>query len=234
MGDELVQNLRRIREARSISQADLARRAGISRVAYGAIEAGRSRPRVDNLLRIAAALGVRLEQLLAPPPPALRAIRLRAPARMIRRQQVLIEVGGWLERYAELEGVLGDHVPYRLGGAARKLARMPPGPERARVAAALVRKELGLGEDEGIRDLCGLLEERAGVKVLPIERASDTFFGLSVGSEGGGPAVVVNTWERIAVERWIFTAAHELAHLLLHPDAYAVEQTEEDPDEEVE
>ena len=30
----------------------------------------------------------------------------------------------------------------------------------------------------------------------------------------------MNTWDRISVERWIFTAAHELGHLLLHPAEY--------------
>ena len=48
----------------------------------------------------------------------------------------------------------------------------------------------------------------------------DSFFSLSVGQRDGGPAVVVNTWDRISVERWIFTAAHELGHLLLHPHEY--------------
>ena len=27
-------------------------------------------------------------------------------------------------------------------------------------------------------------------------------------------------WDRISVERWIFTAAHELGHLLRHPSEY--------------
>jgi Zn-dependent peptidase ImmA (M78 family) len=57
--------------------------------------------------------------------------------------------------------------------------------------------------------------------------ASDDFFGLSVGESDGGPAVVINTWERISVERWIFSAAHELGHLLLHVGAYEVAQREE-------
>ena len=42
----------------------------------------------------------------------------------------------------------------------------------------------------------------------------------------GGPAVVVNTWDRISVERWIFTAAHELGHLLLHPSEYRRDATD--------
>jgi len=36
------------------------------------------------------------------------------------------------------------------------------------------------------------------------------------------------------VERWIFTAAHELGHLLLHPDSYDVDKTDENEAEEQE
>jgi Zn-dependent peptidase ImmA (M78 family) len=79
-----------------------------------------------------------------------------------------------------------------------------------------------------------LLEERGGVKVFAMPLASDAFFGLSVAKEDGGPAVVVNAWDRISVERWIFTAAHELGHLLLHLGAYDVAKTDESRDEEEE
>ena len=50
--------------------------------------------------------------------------------------------------------------------------------------------------------------------------------------EDGGPAVVVNTWERLPVEHWIFSAAHELAHLLFHLQAYSVDEESEDKDQE--
>jgi len=59
-------------------------------------------------------------------------------------------------------------------------------------------------------DVCELLEDN-GVKVYPLCIANDEFFGLSVAKDDGGPAVVVNVWERISVERWIFTAAHDWA-----------------------
>ena len=85
--------------------------------------------------------------------------------------------------------------------------------------------------EELIRDVGGLLDDQ-GIKVLTADVKSEGFFGLSVAASDGGPAVVVNVWDRISVERWIFTAVHELGHLLLHPGAYEVEQTEEvDPEE---
>ena len=83
-----------------------------------------------------------------------------------------------------------------------------------------------LDAKEPIRDICGLLEDN-GIKVLLLDKKSDAFFGLSVSERDGGPAVVVNTWERISVERWIVTAAHELAHLLLHLGEYSRDESEE-------
>ncbi len=85
--------------------------------------------------------------------------------------------------------------------------------------ARAARRAVGLESGEPVRNVSRLIEEN-GVKLLLMETARDSFFGLSVGKRDGGPAVVVNTWDRISVERWIFTAAHELGHLLLHPAEY--------------
>jgi Zn-dependent peptidase ImmA (M78 family)/DNA-binding XRE family transcriptional regulator len=227
----LPQNLRRLRDARKLSQAEVAERADLSRVAYGKIESGAAQPRVDTLMRIAAVLEVKLQDLLTESR-SLKAVRFRALKKMTSREQVLVDVVRWLEGYAELENLLGDRVGFRLENVGRGVAKKAMGSERARAAAQQARKSLGLGPTECIRDVCGLLEERAGVKVYPMRLASDAFFGLSVAEKEGGPAVVVNVWERISVERWIFTAAHELGHLLLHLAAYDVDKTDEVPEEE--
>ncbi|MBL9006189.1 MAG: helix-turn-helix domain-containing protein [Myxococcales bacterium] len=58
--------LRQAREARSLSQADLAAAVGISRQSLLAIESGRAMPRVDVALRIARVLGAAAESLFAP------------------------------------------------------------------------------------------------------------------------------------------------------------------------
>lgn len=233
MGAALGHNLRRLRDGKALTQAQLAEKAGLSRVAYVGIESGGANPRVSTLMRIAEVLGVRLDELLEPRQELTR-VRFRARKRMTTREQLLSDVGRWLRDYRELEELLGDRVAYSLGGISRSLAKKSRGPARAREAAAQVRQELELAKDERIRDLCGLLEERAGVKLGQVRLASDSFFGLSVGGDDGGPAVVVNTWDRISVERWIFTAAHELGHVLLHLGAFDTEHTEENADEEKE
>lgn len=227
----LTSNLKRLRVARGMSQGDVADAAELSRVGYRNIENGVAAPRIDSLLRVARALDVKLEELFVPVR-ELRAVRFRASKKMTTRGELLADVARWLDDYNELEEVLGEKVPFGLGSLCADVRNLR-GSDRPQAAALLARAALGLGEFSEVRDLCGLLEAK-GVKVFTPKLASEGFFGLSVAPSDGGPAVVVNVWERLSVERWIFTAAHELGHLLLHLDAYDVSQTEEDAAQEKE
>jgi Zn-dependent peptidase ImmA (M78 family)/DNA-binding XRE family transcriptional regulator len=224
-------NLRRLRVAKGKSQAGLAVDAGLSRAAYLAIEGGKVTPRVDSLMRIASALDVRLEELLVPVRD-LKSVRFRAKKHMTTRPEIVAEVARWLDDYNDLERLVDKSVPFKFKKARAGIAHLR-GPDKPIKAARLARDAVGLRPDELVRDICGLLEEN-GVKVFTACVASDRFFGLSVSEADQGPAVVVNTWDRISVERWIFTAAHELGHLLLHLDSFDIGQTDERKTEESE
>lgn len=225
----LSQNLRRLRSQRELSQAEVAKKAGITIVAYRNLESGASQPKPETLRRLAMALDVPLRELLAPNPP-LEAVRFRSQKAMKRRGEVLSEVSRWLGNLNDLETLLSEHVPYCLEGIGTQLGSANRGRHRALEAAKKARGAFGLDEKEPIHDICGLLEF-CGIKVCPLVLGSEGFFGLSVAPRDGGPAIVVNVWDRISVERWIFTAAHELGHLLLHLDSYNVRETTELPDE---
>lgn len=227
--DVIAANLRRIRASKRFTQEQLAEAASLSRSAYRNIEGGTVQPRVRNLEAIARALKVPVRELLEPAA-VLSNVRFRSQKKLRTRAQILSDAGRWLSDYNGLEALLETRRPFRLQGVA---ADIPAGPDRAALAARAARAALGLTEHEPIRDICGLLDS-AGVKVFPMDVASDGFFGLSVGPSDGGPAVVVNTWERISVERWIFTAAHELGHLLLHLDDYGQDREDEDAEHEKE
>jgi Zn-dependent peptidase ImmA (M78 family)/DNA-binding XRE family transcriptional regulator len=234
--DPLPANLRRYRTAKGLSQEALAEQASLSRIGYRDIESGKATPRLDSLRRVADALGVPIADLLAPTR-ELTHVRFRAHKRMTTRENLLADVARWLDDYAELEKLLGHRRPRDLQGVADRLSRSrKKGPDLGQHAAELARETLGLTtdhHDDLIRDMTGLLEDH-GVKVLTASVASEGFFGMSVNEEETGPAVFVNTWDRISVERRIFTAAHELGHLLLHPSAYDVEKSEEHEAEETE
>lgn len=227
--DVIAANLRRIRATNKLSQEQVAEAAGLSRSAYRNIEGGTVQPRVRTLEAIARALQVPVRELLEPTA-VVSSVRFRSHKKLRTRAQILSDAGRWLVDYNGLEALLDTRRPFRLQGVA---ADIPAGPHRPALAARAARAVLGLTEHEPIRDICGLLDS-AGVKVFPMNVASDGFFGLSVGPAGGGPAVVVNTWERISVERWIFTAAHELGHLVLHLDDYGHDDDDdgEDPEHE--
>jgi XRE family transcriptional regulator, regulator of sulfur utilization len=71
----LADNLRAIREARGLSQAQLAQLAGIPRPTWTHLESGAANPTLSVLIKVAAALQIRLEELLAPP---------REPGRLVK------------------------------------------------------------------------------------------------------------------------------------------------------
>ena len=204
-------NLARLRLDRGLTQDALAAAAGISRVALGKIERGSVTPRPGTLADLARALGVSVREIATPVRP-LRHVRFRVRGRVHGREPVLVRVSQWLDAYAELERTVGDRRPF----AFRDLVGWPGTPT---AGARKAREAATVPKHGPVPDICRVLE-RGGVKLLLLETARDSFFGLSVGREDGGPAVVVNTWDRISVERWIFTAAHELGHLLLHPAEY--------------
>lgn len=206
-------NLARLRLDRGLTQAQLAEKARISRVAVGKIERGLVVPRTLTLAHLARALRTSLGDLALPVRP-LRSVRFRARSRMHGREQILAEVSRWLDAYGMLEHALNDRRPFRFDSIQRR--RKPVDPVAMARAA---RKAVGIAPDAPLPDICRLLED-GGVKVLRLNKKRDSFFGLSVGPVDGGPAIVVNTWDRISVERWIFTVAHELGHLLLHADEY--------------
>ena len=194
-------------------------KAGLSRLALGRIERGAVLPRSSTLQGLARALDVPLGELVTPVRP-LQSVRFRAKAQVRSREQILAEVSKWIEAYAWLEAELGERVPFMFG-----VVRSVDGDAQPVAVAQAARSACGLAPDGAVRDICGLLEA-GGVKLLLLDTKRDSFFGLSIGQADGGPAVVVNTWDRISVERWIFTAAHELGHILLHPHEYQREATD--------
>ena len=211
-------NVARLRLDRRLTQANLAERAGLSRVALGKIERGAVLPRARTLVALAGALGVPVRELVVPVRP-LRNVRFRAHSRMYGREQTLAEVSEWLDAYRWLEANLDESRPFQL----RELVAANGSRNPEQVARA-ARREAGLGFGAPVANVCRVLEE-SGIKVHLLDKKRDSFFGLGVGPDDGGPAVVVNVWDRISVERWIFTAAHQLGHLLLHPDEFEAEQT---------
>lgn len=60
----LAENVRALREARGLSQEDLARMAGLHRTAISLIERSERDPRLATIVRVARALGIPPAELL--------------------------------------------------------------------------------------------------------------------------------------------------------------------------
>lgn len=68
-------NLRTLRAARGFSQQRAAALAGIPRATWATLESGAANPTIAVLVRVAEALQVRVDELIAPPRPAGRLYR---------------------------------------------------------------------------------------------------------------------------------------------------------------
>ncbi|MFT3923719.1 MAG: XRE family transcriptional regulator [Myxococcales bacterium] len=68
----LSDNLRSLREARGLSQEQMAKLAGIPRPTWTHLESGAANPTLSVLVKVANALQVRLEELIGPPKSAAK------------------------------------------------------------------------------------------------------------------------------------------------------------------
>lgn len=64
--DHLAENMKSIREARGLTQQQIARIAGIPRATWTNLESGGANPTLAVLVKVANALQIRLDELLAP------------------------------------------------------------------------------------------------------------------------------------------------------------------------
>jgi len=85
----LGRNIQELREARGLSQQQIAQIAGIPRATWANLESGAANPTLGVLVRVAQALQVRLEELIEPPRRAGRLYKASSlPAR--RRGSVTV------------------------------------------------------------------------------------------------------------------------------------------------
>lgn len=72
LASRLGENLKQLREARGLTQQQMAKLANVPRATWGHLESGTANPTLSVLHRAAAALQVTVEELIAPPRAAIR------------------------------------------------------------------------------------------------------------------------------------------------------------------
>lgn len=227
--DVISSNLPYYREINNLSPVLLAKMAAIPEQKYIDIESGKVGIDGGELYSLSNVLKVRRSKLRLPVH-ELKIVRFRSNRKLNNRARILVDTEQWLEDYKFIEHLLGNQIPFKFDEIMKEVSGQK---YRGIIAAGLVRQKLGLGPDQPVRNLCTMLEE-SGIKIGEQVISSHDFLGLSVGPEEGGPAIVINTWSEIPVERWIYTVAHELGHLVLHKTDFDVKQTIEEKMHETE
>ncbi len=224
--DKVSANLKRIREVKEMTMQEAANAAGISRMAYHNIEKGIAKPRVSNLQKLANALGVKVFDLVRSVPELhsvrFRALKWKTKRSRLLREEIKSETALWMRDFNDLENMLPSEKHKKSCIKNRKYNMQELSPEEA---AGKARQSLKLKEDELITDMCGLVES-AGIKLHFMCIELDNFFGFSVDDKILGAAIVVNTHDSIPTERKIFTIAHELGHIIMHPSSFNDEDEE--------
>ncbi len=67
VADNLARNIRQLREARGLTQQQMARSSGVPRPTWANLESGAANPTLAVLIKAASALQVSVEELIAPP-----------------------------------------------------------------------------------------------------------------------------------------------------------------------
>lgn len=227
--NEVGNLIRKQRDAMHMTVAQLAGRIGVSRNTITNYEAGKTEPSASDLVRLSGALGCAIDDLLhggADSVPPRFAFRAHTPLR--KDPAITVAARKYLRAYDEIEEIMNS----RLSGKLRTFNTHQDGPltdEFIKMAADTLRKTSGI-HDSGPENIASVLEG-LGVRTLFFEHDGKGLEGLST-IQGDMKLVMLRNRrkERKLIERTIFSAAHELGHLVLHPQLFTSEEFDEEQD----
>ena len=201
---------KRIKSARimaGLSQRELAQRAGVSPMAISKYERDMDIPGSTVLLRLAQAVGVKIEYFfrstvvtLSPP------VHQRHASLPVNQEHNILEhVQEWLERYLDIENLL-----YRSFPSQRPLKQFIKTLDDIENVAYNLREQWQLGLDP-IEDLLEICEDH-GIKIGLLD-GDPAFDALTLWANEDIPVIVLR--KDMPGERQRFCLSHELGHLFL-------------------
>lgn len=195
-----------------LSTRGLADAAGVSAMAVSKYERELDVPGSDVLIRLARALGVKVEFLLRRDSVRLAEASFRCRRALPAKQKraVLAEMQDLAERFVQTAGLFGGVTGPDLPSVRVRATR------NAEQAAAALRERWALGQ--GPIDSLTAAMETHDVLVGPID-ADVRFDAATVATEGRPSLPVVVVRHGIPGDRQRFSMAHELGHLVMQPDA---------------
>jgi Zn-dependent peptidase ImmA (M78 family)/DNA-binding XRE family transcriptional regulator len=220
----VAQNITLARDQIGLNQSDAARRLGIDRPRLIGMEKGERPVDAAMLVTLAQLYGTSLINLVTPqktnaPSAGLRFRNANEEALEPSEKRVVNQFRTFLSNYAELLGQT-DTAPETLNlipmdSRASSRTRKFAVEGHARQLRAL----WGISESSPIGERIFYFLEQNGIAVYKTVHGDTELSGASALHEGTGATILVNLTDR--PDRQVFTAAHELAHLLYHlaPDA---------------
>jgi transcriptional regulator with XRE-family HTH domain len=200
------QRIKQARKSNKLSLRDLAGQAEISPMAISKYERGQDMPSSGVLLRLAQALGVKVDFFFRPTITnvQLQAYRKHAALGVKEQEAIQMRIQGWIERYLEVENLF-------------------PNEQRAVSLPTYTVKSLGQVEEAALK-----LRQTWNLGLDPIENLIQLFEdqGIKVGLVSGfehfdactfktGQAPVIVSKADLPGDRQRFNLGHELGHLVL-------------------
>jgi len=223
---ELGRRIRQRREKLHMTVQQLAKRLGLSRNTIANYEAGRTAPTANELLLLAGALGCTIEELLCPPAefrPARFAFRAHAALR--KNPDVLAVAQGYLRAYREIEMILNVRLPPKQVPVDLPEDQALDAQYIESVAAELRRKS-GI-QEAGPENIACVLES-LGIGTVFFNYQLKGLDAITV-VQDDFILVMLSDRKRL-VERTVFSAAHELGHIVLHPFLFTTENEADNDD----
>lgn len=210
LNETIASNVKYYRKQANLSQKELAEKCGFSKSLLEKLETGNTPFSRDHVNAVAFALSLPTAIFFQPFLTPERGY-FRANRKMKDGVLILNRAARWVRDYYFLEQLLHQEKPFALTSLKIK-DYSDDGISRF---AGEIRTKLGLNDLEPIQNLCDLVED-SGIYLLLMDSPTDGFFGFSLLGPEDIPAIVVNTSEKITLERQIFSLAHELGHIMLH------------------
>jgi Zn-dependent peptidase ImmA (M78 family)/transcriptional regulator with XRE-family HTH domain len=215
----LGERIRYQRQAVGLTVTQLAKLLGVNRNTIANYESGKTEPGANDLVRLADALGCDITDLLS------ETARLGAPRFAFRAHSVLhkdphitVMARKYLRAYMEIEEIMGTRLALRLPQFPLDLG--DPHPTRwIEMAADKVRERCGM-RDCGPENIAYVLES-LGIRCLFFHYKGKGLDGLSA-LQDDMPLVMLRDPDTL-IERTIFSGAHELGHLVLHPHLFTTD-----------
>ncbi len=216
--------LRDQRKAVGLSITQLAQLLGVNRNTIANYESGKTEPSAYDLVRLADALGCDIVELLTETArPGTPRFAFRAHSVLRKDPQITMAARKYLRAYREIEEIMGTRLTLRLP----QFPLEPGDPHPTRwiaMAADKIRERCGM-RDCGPENIAYVLES-LGVRCLFFHYEGRGLDGLSA-FQDDMPLVMLRDRDTL-IERTIFSGAHELGHLVLHPHLFTADGPGED------